>query len=455
MIKRSLHLIFILALLAAGVSALAAGRPGQGDYYALLPIAVKPLPDYWISSYTAGVLNYFNDGIEADSGNYLLAGATGSSGDLDAWALWVNAQGTVLWQKTFGSGGDDTFNAVALSADGNYVLAGAKYSSAYGREALVVKLDENGDVVWQKYYGSLYTEAVDIQPTTDGGYLVAGVSPGPDYWVMKLDGNGSVSWQKAYSRDLYQADYLTAVRQAADGGYIAAGYSNIPGFGRHAWVLKLDGSGNIIWQKLYRQGIESFIYDLDVTNDGGIVLTGATDFYPAGYNELWVFKLNGNGSIAWNWIYSGQNDEIGYAIQQTTDGGYLVAGQQNNSGSYHVWLLKLYGNGTLAWQKSYDVNDEASFAFESGSGIIAGGGPVAVGPPPYANAQLLKLNGQGDIAGCPFYGPINVNASSPSVVVQDTSGSVIASPAVAAAAGFGPQNVTTQSTMLCEAVASP
>lgn len=454
MIRRVLLLIFILSVLSAGLSTAVAGRQGQGSYSVLLPVIIRSSPSYWIKAYNAGVLNYFVDGVEAGGGDFIIGGATGSHQEMDAWALRINAHGVVLWQKTFGFGGDDTFKAVAASADGSYVLAGGKHLAPYDKEAMVVKVDGNGNVIWQKTYGSVHSEVLDIQPTNDGGYVVAGELRLPNYlgyWVMKLDSNGVVSWQKAYSRVLYIDNNLTAIKQTADGGYVVGGYSNVTGFGRHAWVLKLDANGNIIWQKLYRQGIESFIYDLDVTNDGGIIMTGATNFELTAYDDLWFIKLDGDGSIVWNWVFDAQNHESGYTVQQTSDNGYLVGGEQ---GSQH-WLLKFNSNGTLVWQKSYQVYREAGFLFESGSDIVIGGGLIPPGPPPQSTARLLKVDSQGEVAGCPYYGPVSYNVSSPAVVVQSTQAVIDTGLAVTASAGFTPQNISAQSSVACEAAIAP
>ncbi|MEF3167806.1 MAG: hypothetical protein K6360_00500 [Deltaproteobacteria bacterium] len=180
-------------------------------------------------------------------------------------------------------------------------MAGKTWSfGAGGYDFWVIKLDANGNVAWQKTYGGTNTdEAWSIQQTTDGGYIVAGgtgsFGAGGDLWVIKLDASGNVAWQKTYGGPRYE--YATSIQQTSDGGYIVAGLTYSFGTGdADFWVLKLDASGNVTWQKTYGGPRYEYATSIQQTSDGGYIVAGGTGSFGAG-SDFWVIKLDANGEI--------------------------------------------------------------------------------------------------------------------------------------------------------------
>jgi hypothetical protein len=207
---------------------------------------------------------------------------------------------------------------------------------------------------WAKTYGGASDDrANSIQPTSDGGYIVAGWTisfgaGGADVWVLKLDGSGNVTWQKTYGGA--GTDWATSIQQTSDGGYIVAGVTGSFGAGSgDVWVLKLDGSGNVTWQKTYGGGSTDYAYSIQQTSDGGYIVAGLTDSFGAGSADVWVLKLDGSGNVTWQKTYGGGSTDYAYSIQQTSDGGYIVAGLTDSfgAGSYDFWVLKLDGSGEI------------------------------------------------------------------------------------------------------------
>lgn len=300
-------------------------------------------------------------------------------------------------------------------------------------------------IQWQKTLGgSNWDQGSSVWQTTDGGSIVAGYSPSTDgnvtgnhgngdYWVVKLDNNGNIQWQKSLGGSDY--DYPYAIQQTRDGGYIVVGESKSNDgdvTGHHginaysdAWIVKLDGSGNIQWQKSLGGSNPDVIYSVHQTSDSGYILAGyssstdgdVTGHMPYNYDDYWVVKLSSSGTIQWQKSFGGLNSsDVAFSVKQTVDGGYIVAGNSEsdtgdatvNYGEYDYWILKLDNSGNLEWQKSLggSYNDFANAIQPTSDGgyIVAGRSQSNdhdvtwhYGSPINYDAWIVKLNGSGNI----------------------------------------------------------
>jgi len=347
------------------------------------------------------------------------------------------------WSRIYGGPNYDEAFALAPTSDGGYVVAGRTASFGVrggGDDVWVLKLDGQGNVVWQKTYGGTnIDQAFALARTSDGGYVVAGRTASfgagwDDVWVLKLDGQGNVVWQKTYGGTGDDGAY--ALAPTSDGGYVVAGYTR--SFGGGAWVLKLDGQGNVVWQKTSSLDEARAIIP---TSDGGYVVAGKT-YYWAGRYNVWVLKLDGQGNVQWQKNYGGTDDDEAYAIAPTSDGGYVVAGWTKSfgAGSKDVWVLKLDGQGNVQWQKTYGGtgDDEArAIAPTSGGGYVVAGWTKSFGAGS-KDVWVLKLEADGTMRGCPpglvrdstaSVGSTSASPGNSSAVGQTTSASVASSSA--------------------------
>jgi len=259
---------------------------------------------------------------------------------------------------------------------------------------------------WIRTYGGGGTsnEAYSIQQTSDGGYVVAGytVPFGASYmdaWVLKLDGKGKVQWQKTYGGT--SNDVAQSIQQTSDGGYIVAGITQ--SFGVvfvAAWVFKLDANGNVQWQKTYGGGDLDRANSIQQTSDGGYVVAGWTSSFGAGGYDAWLFKLDANGNVQWQKAYGGTGDDFANSIQQTSDSGYVVAGWTSSFGAGYAdaWLFKLDANGNVQWQKAYGGtgNDYAQSIQQTSDGEYV----VAVKTGAFGagwDAWVFKLDANGNV----------------------------------------------------------
>ncbi len=247
------------------------------------------------------------------------------------------------------------------------------------------------EIEWQNTIGGNNTDQLySIQQTSDGGYILGGVSISDisgdktensqgdyDYWVVKLDSTGNIQWQNTIGGSGY--DQLYSIQQTSDGGYILGGYSNsgISGDKTESsqgdydyWVVKLDAIGNIQWQTTIGGNDADWLYSVQQTTDGGYILGGysLSDISgdktegTQGGNDYWVVKLDASGNIQWQNTIGGNNDDNLTSIQQTTDGGYILGGYsysdisgdktENSQGSDDYWVVKLNASGNIQWQNT-------------------------------------------------------------------------------------------------------
>lgn len=388
-------------------------------------------------------------------GGYIMAGAahsndgdvSGNHGAFDFWVVKLDALGSIQWQKCLGGTGYEWAYSIQQTTDGGFIVAGRSDSNdgdvSYGHgnyDFWVVKLDAFGSIQWQKCLGGTgWDEARSVQQTTDGGYIVAGWTSSNDgdvsgnqtgqssfligdAWVVKLDGLGNIQWQRCLGGS--NADGAYFIRQAADGGYIMVGHTNSNDgdvLGYHAsiggltaaadmWVVKLDSSGTLQWQKcLGGTDIEGADSSIQQTMDGGYIVAGWTESNDGdvsgnhGHADSWVVKLDAFGDIQWQRCLGGAEWDGAFAIQQTTDGGYIVAGAtysddgdvSGNHGSQDVWVVKLDALGNIQWQKCMGgtEHDSAQAIQQTGDGgyIMAGGATSVLGNQGTVYAWVVKL----------------------------------------------------------------
>ncbi len=351
-------------------------------------------------------------------GGYIVAGyAKYGSGGKDFWVLKLDSNGEVVWQKIYGGPKDDEAFFIQQTADGGYIVAGYTWSYGAGeRDMWIIKLDKNGSVEWQKTYGGVYSDVANfIQQTADGGYIVAGYYRGRGFmWILKLDGNGSVEWQKVWCKNVFNE--ARSIQQTADGGYIVAGYTRSFTTGNgNMWILKLDENGSVEWQKTYGgEGDDQANY-IQQTADGGYIVAGYTGSYGVGGSDMWIIKLDGNGSVEWQKTYGGKYWDEAYSIQQTTDGGYIVAAIYHGQyGSGDVWIVKLDGNGNMEWQKTCGRGAAYSIQQTTDGGYIVAGHKSG-------RAIVMHINSDGNIPGCSMIKTSGAVSSYTKATIEDSN----------------------------------
>jgi len=291
---------------------------------------------------------------QTTDGGYILAGQTWSygAGELDFWLVKTDSNGTKVWNKTFGGTGRDWAESVQQTSDGGYILAGSTWSYGAGElDFWLVKTDSNGNKEWDKTFGGIDSDhAWSVQQTSDGGYIIAGGtwSYGAgywDFWLVKADSDGNEQWNQTFGGT--GDDYANSVRQTADGGYILAGQTWPYGAGScDFWLVKADSDGNEQWNQAFGGIGDDYANSVRQTADGGYILAGFTGSYSAdSYGDVWLVKTDSNGNNVWNKTFGGTGGDGARSVQQTTDGGYILAGQtwSYGAGYWDFWLIKVGG----------------------------------------------------------------------------------------------------------------
>ena len=300
------------------------------------------------------------------------------------------------WNKTFGGALKDQAYSLVQSSDGGFAIAVETTSfGAGGWDVMLVKTDLNGNMQWYKTYGGAGTDYVNsILSTTDGGYLLTGSTNswgagGYDVNVIKTDSLGTLQWNRTYGGAGQDRAY-GAIR-TSEGGYAIVGYTDSYGAGlTDYYLIKIDFAGNMQWNKTYGGTNGDNAFALVQTADGGYALAGGELSFGAGNHDYWLVKTDSNGNMQWNKTYGGPDTDICRSLIRTTDGGFALAGFTNSSGNggFDVWLVKTDVNGNMQWNKTYGgPNDDYLYAYTGLISTTDGG---------YALAAFTTSFGSGD-----------------------------------------------------------
>ena len=252
------------------------------------------------------------------------------------------------WSKTFGGSSTDYGSSVKQTSDGGYIIAGATESFGVANmDVWLIKTNSTGHEEWNVTFNSSGRDyGHSVEQTSDDGYIIAGYT-GPragefDVWLIKTDSSGNKLWDKTFGGAGDNRGH--SVEQTSDGGYIITGRTGSDGLGKaDVWLIKTDSNGNEQWNKTFGGSYDDAAWSVQQTLDGGYVIAGFTISYGAGDNDVWLIKTDSSGNMAWNKTFGGAEDDIGLSVQQTSDGGYIIAGftRSYGAGNYDVWLIKV------------------------------------------------------------------------------------------------------------------
>jgi hypothetical protein len=318
----------------------------------------------------------------------------------------IRVYGQTQFQRAIGGNGDESSYSIIQTTDGGYAIAGYSrtYSSPgdYG-DFYIVKLNTNGLIQWTRNVGGTGTEyGLYIIQTTDGGYAVAGYTNSYgagdfDFYIVKLDSSGTLQWNRTIGGAAN--DRASCIVQTTDGGYAVIGRTNSFGAGNFdMFLVRLNSNGTLRWSRtLGGLGAEGE-WSLIKTIDGGFALSGSTASFGAGLNDMYMVKLDSGGTVLWSRTVGGSNLDYGGPVLQCPDSSYVLAGDTRSFGAglYDMYLVKFDVNGNLIWNKTIGgtTDESCSAMIQTTDGGYAICGFIDVAP--YYGC-IVKVNSSGII----------------------------------------------------------
>ncbi|WP_320554487.1 hypothetical protein [Winogradskyella aquimaris] len=386
--------------------------------------------------------------IATTDGGYAVLGYTQSNDDditdkqdesFDYWVLKFDAQDQLQWQKTYGGSGDDRGNAIIQTSDGGYAILGYSFSNngdvttnAGLQDYWLVKLDANGNIIWEKSFGYQGADSgISIIETSDQGFLLSGIldvtasggegnssrtanrHAGGDYWVLKLNSSGDLEWSRYFGGNFTDTPYNAI--ETNDNAYIIVGSSDSDdtdisnNIGTYDyWVIKLSLSGELIWERSFGGSQIDEARGVVNTIDGNFIIAGDTrsDDNNVSQNngaaDLWLVNISPDGSLIWEKTIGGSSFDVARAIKKSANNGFLLSGSSRssdmdvseNNGQNDAWVLKTDHAGTLIWEKTVGGSN-IDFAYDIAE--LLDGSIIAVGDTASNDGDIIENKGFTDL----------------------------------------------------------
>ncbi len=212
------------------------------------------------------------------------------------------------------------------------------------------------DTVWTQTYGDAGLDVlVSVKQTPDGGFIMAGGlavdGPTSDFWLVKTNAQGDTSWTRTYGGDSW--DNCFSMQITSDSGFILVGGTESFGVNeRRIWLVRTDSKGDTLWTKTYGKYLLSDGNSIVETSDSGFVIVGNTGPDDDSL-DVYLLRTDSVGDTLWTKTFGGSNNDEGYSVQQTFDGGYIIGAHKSVNDSAAIWLLKTGADGDTTWTKTF------------------------------------------------------------------------------------------------------
>lgn len=329
--------------------------------HSLVILLVALLALSWGGAGTALLLN--------EDGTGIVIGQSGTAYPYDDWIAKIDSRGYELWSTVFGRNSSEQPYAVTETRDGGYVVTGRDKLSDVEWWSFMTKFDRMGNVIWSvtlpRDIDRTFYTANSIVSSRDNGQVIAGLSceSDCDLWLLKTDALGNEVWSRTYGGD--GADRAYDIARTRDNGYIVVGVTNsYPESITNVWLIKTDAGGNELWSATFggeRMDVGNAVAQ---TRDNGYIVVGTTTSYGEGYMDALLIKTDALGNRIWLRTFGGRRNDKGFAVAQTRDNGYIIAGGTKSfgEGSYDAWLIKTDALGNEIWSGTFGVTDNDDLA---------------------------------------------------------------------------------------------
>ena len=294
----------------------------------------------------------------------------------DLWAIKTNNHGIIEWEKSFGGDDNDVGYSAIPTSDGGFLFVG--YTWSYGNEQQVyaIKTDFHGEIKWEKNYGgSMWDVGNKVIEINGGGFIIVGYSNSPrissgntDIFLIKIDNNGNMIWQKAYGNLTFpNHEWGYDIIQTPDEGFIIVGARDRYSKGSmNGLVIRIDENGELIWEKelLDESQVNETIYSISLALNGAIYLCSSLNStsFPAVYQPK-ITKMDFSGNIEWQRIFNSNGSEFHqYRATNTNLGEIVLIGTSSKKLSIgnkkDAFMVKIDDSGNILWTNAYGSTDE-------------------------------------------------------------------------------------------------
>ncbi len=303
----------------------------------------------WSRFYGTGSDDWLAAMVPATNDGWLLAGFTVSPETFrpDAYLVRVDAAGDTLWTRRYGDSlANESAQAILPLANGDFIIAGNQDVTQAGlTDILLLRLNSAGDTVWTRTIAQPTVEsASSICELSDGNYLIGGTQVSSenqtsDFYFVKATTSGDTLWTRAYGGP--GSDVVVAVQPVQSGGAVFAGLTDSFGEGGDLYLARLNDNGDTLWSHTYGGPEEDHAHALLLMNDGGYAVAGHTDSFGAVNGDIFMVKTDSAGQTQWTYMLPGPDYESVESIQNTPDGGFIIAGNHTAEGLANIRLIRL------------------------------------------------------------------------------------------------------------------
>ena len=323
---------------------------------------------------------------ETSDGSFIIIGTTDQTGNgmNDIWLIKTDENGNMLWERTYGGDQNDFSIMGQQTVDGGFIIAGTTESFGNGmRDFWLIKTDADGNEEWNQTYGTVENDRTQyVEQTSDNGYILTGgtgnfETNNQDAWLIKTDENGIMEWQQTYGGNGNEKTYT--VHQETDGSYILAGLTSSYGNGNYdAYLIKTDSLGNEIWYQTFGGSDIENAYSMQILPGEGYILAGSTRSFGAGEFDVWLIKTDEQGNEIWSHVYGTDSVDYCYSIGINSEGDFILGGLTNATanGYFDVLAMKISDSGDEIWSKNIGLAGDDYSIFveqtEDGGYVLAG-----------------------------------------------------------------------------------
>ncbi|MDD5528471.1 MAG: T9SS type A sorting domain-containing protein [bacterium] len=304
---------------------------------------------------------------ETQDSGFVIVGTTGSfgAGNYDVYLIKTDFSGDTLWTKTFGGIDDDLSRSIQQTFENGFIIAGQTESFGAGDvDCYLIKTDSLGNTLWTKTFGGTDADrGWSVQQISDSGFIIAGYTESfgagaEDVYLIRTNSSGDTLWTKTFGG--IDDDYGKSVQQTSDGGFVIAGYTY--SFGADSgdvYLIKTNSSGDTLWTKTFGGVREDESYSVQETQDSGFILAGVTNSFGAGDIDVYLIKTDPLGDTLWTRTFGGDSIDYGLSVQQTSGGGFIIAGWTDSfgAGGSDIYLIRTNSSGDALWTKTVGGTD--------------------------------------------------------------------------------------------------